>query len=175
VQTLKIALTIIVALLLQYLLPNYLGFFKYIDLPLIVTVYFGLQRDALLGMLTGIALGIGGDALIGGVLGVGGFSKTLIGYLVAMASIRLSLENPLARLAVVAVASAANTLLYVALYQMLEQPLANASTWGELGKIIGWKALADTATAIVMFIMLDRIFAEQKAARRMAIKRRFYE
>ena len=174
-QTLKIALTILAALLLQYLLPNYLGFFKYIDLPLVVTVYFALQRDALLGMLTGIALGVGGDAIMGGVLGVGGFSKTLIGYLVAMASIKLSLENPLARLAVVAIASAANTLLYVALYQMLEQPLSDASTWGNLGKIIGWKALADTVTAIIMFIVLDRIFAEQKAARRMAIKRRFYE
>ncbi|HEX8089822.1 MAG TPA: rod shape-determining protein MreD [Blastocatellia bacterium] len=174
-QTFKIALTIFVALLLQFLLPNYLGFFKYIDLPLIVTVYFGLQRDALLGMLTGVALGVGGDAVIGGVLGVGGFSKTLIGYLVAMASIKLSLENPLVRLAVVAVASAVNTLLYVALYQMLEQPLPDASTWGELGKIIGRKALADTLTAIVLIIMLDRIFAEQTAARRMAIKRRFYE
>jgi rod shape-determining protein MreD len=175
VQTLKIALTIFVALLLQFLLPNYLGFFKYIDLPLIVTVYFGLQRDPILGMLTGVALGVGGDAVIGGVLGVGGFSKTLIGYLVAMASIKLSLENPLARLAVVAVASAANTLLYAALYQMLEQPLSDASTWSDLGKIIGWRALADTVTAIVIIIMLDRIFAEQTAARRMAIKRRFYE
>jgi rod shape-determining protein MreD len=161
--------------LIQFLLPNYLGFFKYIDLPLIVTVYFGLQRDVLLGMLTGVALGIGGDAVIGGVLGVGGFSKTLIGYLVAMVSIKLSLENPLARLAVVAVASAANTLLYAALYQMLEQPLSDASTWEDLGKIIGWKALADTLATIVIFIMLDRIFAEQTAARRMAIKRRFYE
>jgi rod shape-determining protein MreD len=175
VQTLKIALAIIVALLLQYLLPNYLPFFKYIDLPLIATVYFGLQRNLVLGMLIGVALGIGGDAVIGGVLGVGGFSKTLIGYLVAMASIKLSLENPLARVAVVAVASAANTLLFAALYQMLERPLSGASTWGELGKTIGWRALADTATAIIVFIVLDRIFAEQTAARRMAIKRRFYE
>ncbi|HVG19334.1 MAG TPA: rod shape-determining protein MreD [Blastocatellia bacterium] len=174
-QTFKIALTIFVALLLQFLLPKYLGFFKYIDLPLIVTVYFGLQRDPILGMLTGVAAGVGGDAVIGGVLGVGGFSKTLIGYLVAMASIKLSLENPLARLAVVAVASAANTLLYTALYQMLEQPLSDASTWGDLGKIIGWRALADTLAAIAIIIMLNRIFAEQTAARRMAIKRRFYE
>jgi hypothetical protein len=58
---------------------------------------------------------------------------------------------------------------------MLEQPLSDAASWGELGKIIGWRALADTLTAIVIIIMLDRIFAEQTAARRMAIKRRFYE
>ena len=174
-QTLKIALTILFALLLQYLLPNYLPFFKYIDLPLVVTVYFGLQRNPVLGMLMGVALGIGGDAIIGGVLGVGGFSKTLIGYLVAMASVKLSLENPLVRVVVVAIASAANTLLFAALYQMLELPLRGASTLGELGKMIGWRALADTAASIIVFIVLDRVFAEQTAARRMAIKRRFYE
>ena len=174
-QTLKIVLTILVALLLQYLLPNYLGFFKYIDLPLVITVYFGLQRDLLLGMLTGMALGIGGDAVVGGILGVGGFSKTLIGYLVAMASVKLSLENPLARLAVLAVASAANTFLFVGLYQMLDRPLPEASTWGELGKIIGWKALADTAAAVVMFLILDRVVPDLGGSKRMAVKRRFYE
>ena len=58
---------------------------------------------------------------------------------------------------------------------MLEQPLADASTYAGLGKTIGWRALADTATAIVLFVILDRVFAEQTAARRMAIKKRFYE
>ena len=91
-QTVKIALTILVALLLQMLLSKYLGFFKYIDLALVTTVYFGLQRALLLGMFTGLVLGIGGDAVVGGILGVGGFSKTLVGYLSAVTSIKLSLE-----------------------------------------------------------------------------------
>ena len=51
-QTFKIALTIVVALLLQMLLSDYLGFFQYIDLPLLVTVYFGLQRAPVVGMVT---------------------------------------------------------------------------------------------------------------------------
>ena len=174
-QTFKIALTIVVALLLKMLLSNYLEFFKYIDLSLIVTVYFGLQRAPMLGMLTGLILGLGSDAVSGGILGVGGFSKTLIGYLVAVTSIRFSLENPLARLAIVAVASAANTILFVGLHLMLEQPLADVSTYAGLGKTIGWRALGDTTTAIVLFLILDRVFADQTAARRMAIKKRFYE
>ena len=174
-QTLKIALAIIGALLLQMLLPNYLRFFRYVDLTLVLTVYFGLQRAPLLGMLTGLALGVGGDAVIGGILGVGGFSKTLIGYVVAVASVRFALENPLARMAIVAVASAANTILFIGLYLMLEQPVAELSGYGALGRMIGWRALADTGAAIVVFMILDRIFAEQSAARRMAIKKRFYE
>ena len=174
-QTLKIALTILVALLLQMLLPNHLGFFKYIDLPLVVTVYFGLQRAPVLGMITGMIAGLGGDAIGGGILGVGGFSKTLIGYLVGAASVRLSLENPLARLSVVAVASAGNTVLFVGLHQMLEQSLPFVSTWAVFGATIGWKVLGDTVTAIVLFMILDRIFSDQATARRMAIKKRFYE
>jgi hypothetical protein len=39
----------------------------------------------------------------------------------------------------------------------------------------GWKALGDTVAAIIVFIILDRVFYEQATARRMAIKRRFYE
>lgn len=174
-QTFKIALTIVVALLVQMLLPKYFSFFQYIDLPLLVTVYFGLQRAPVLGMVSGMFAGLGGDAVGGGILGVGGFSKTLIGYIVGTASVRLSLENPLVRLSVVAVASAANTVLFVGLHQMLEQALPYSSTWTELGATIGWKVLGDCATSIVLFVVLDRVFSEQATARRMAIKKRFYE
>jgi rod shape-determining protein MreD len=175
VQTFKIALTIIVALLLQMLLPRYVSFFGYIDLALLVTVYSGLQRAPVLGMVTGVIAGLGEDAVQGGILGVGGFSKTLIGYLVGVASVRLSLENPLARLSVVAVASAANTVLFVGLHQMLEQPLPHVSTWADFGRTIAWKTLGDTVASIVLFVLLDRLFSEQATARRMAIKKRFYE
>lgn len=174
-QTFKTALTIVVALLLQMLLSDYLGFFQYIDLPLLVTVYFGLQRAPVLGMVTGMLAGLGGDAVSGGIVGVGGFSKTLIGYLVGAASVRLSLENPLARLAVVAVASAANTVIFVGLYQMLEQALPHMATWAEFGATIGWKVLGDSVTSIALFVVLDRVFSEQATARRMAIRKRFYE
>lgn len=174
-QTFKIVLTIVVALVLQMLLSNYVRFFRYIDLPLLVTVYFALQRAPVLGMVTGMVAGLGGDAVGGGILGVGGFCKTLIGYLVGVASVRLSLENPLARLSVVAVASAGSTVLFVGLNQMLEQSLPYVSTWGEFGATIGWKMLGDTVTSIILFIVLDRLFSEQATARRMAIRKRFYE
>jgi rod shape-determining protein MreD len=181
VQTFKILLTIAVALFLQLLLGKYLKFFKYIDLSLLVTVYFSLQREPLLGMMTGLAAGLGGDIIAGGILGVGGFSKTLIGYIISMASVKLSIENPLARLAAVALASIVNTALYIGLYRMLEQnqipehviPLAGG--WTQLLRTAGWKSLADTLSAVVIFIILDRVFYEQATARRMAIKRRFYE
>ena len=146
-----------------------------IDLVLVVVVWAALQFGPAAGLLTGAAAGLAQDVLSAGIIGVGGFSKTLIGYLVAVTSVRFSLENPLARLAIVAVASAANTVLFVGLHLMLEQPLADVSTYAGLGKTVGWRALGDTSTAVVLFLILDRVFAEQTAARRMAIKKRFYE
>jgi rod shape-determining protein MreD len=177
VQTFRIVLTILVAVLLQVVLSQvgFLSFFQYTDLALVITVYFGLQRAPFAGMFGGMVLGLSRDAIEGGILGVGGFSKTLIGYVVAIASIRLSLENPLARLATLAIASAANTVLFVGLYQMLERPLPYSNSWQEFGRTVGWKALADTIVALPVFLALDRVFAEQTAARRMAIKKRFYE
>lgn len=180
-QILKIALTIVLALLLQLLLPNYLKFFRYIDLPLLVTVYFSLQRSPRLAMAVGFFSGNGGDVVSGGILGVSGFTKTLIGYLIAVVSIKFPLENPLARLAVVALASAASTVLFVGLYQMLEQDqvldqaLPYVNNWAGFGKTVGWKVLADTAASIFLFVALDRVFSEQAETRRMAIRRRFYE
>jgi rod shape-determining protein MreD len=181
VQSLKIVLTIAVALFLQLLLAKYLSFFKYVDLPLIVTVYFGLQRSPLQGMLGGLAAGLGGDAIYGGILGVGGFSKTLIGYIIAMASVRLSLENALVRVLVVALASIFNTILFIGLYQMLqqsqtpEQALPHTGSLEDVLRTVGLKTLADVLASIVAFILLDRVFHEQATAKRMAIKRRFYE
>jgi rod shape-determining protein MreD len=175
VHTFKIALTIVAALLLQMLLSNYVSFFQYVDLALLVTVYFALQRAPVTGMVTGMIAGIGGDAVGGGILGVGGFSKTLIGYLVGTASVRLSLENPLARLSVVAVASTGNTILFVGLHRMLEQSLPYVNTWTEFGATIGWKVLGDSAASVVLFVVLNRVFSEQAGARRMAIRKRFYE
>jgi rod shape-determining protein MreD len=175
VQSLKVALTITVALLLQMVLPSQLPFFQYIDLALLITVYFSLQRAPISGMLVGVVGGIGQDAIGGGILGVQGFAKTLLGYLVAIASIRFSLENPLARLGVVAIAAAAHTVLFAGLHLVLEDPLPYTAAWGQFGKILGKTVLADTLASVAVFALLDRIFPEQHAARRMAIGKRFYE
>jgi hypothetical protein len=61
------------------------------------------------------------------------------------------------------------------LYQMLEHPLPFAATWGVFGKTLGWKVVGDIIVGFALFLLLDRIYPEQSAAQRMAIKRRYYE
>lgn len=174
-QTFKIVLTILVALLLQLVLSNYFRFFRYVDLPLLVTVYVSLQRAPMLGMVTGCLAGIGGDIVGGGILGIGGFSKTLIGYTIAIISIRFSLENALVRVGIAGLGSAANTVLFVSLNLMLDQSVPAADSWGMFGRAVGWKAIGDSAVSIVAFLILDRVFSEQVQSGRMAIKKRFYD
>lgn len=167
-HTLKIAACLAAALLMQLLLAKYFAFSRYLDLPLILAVYFGLQRAPLLGMLVGLLAGLGGDIISGGILGIGGFSKTLLGYLVAIGSIKFSLENKFIRLFVVTTASAINTLLFIGLNLMLGQSPPYTESPRRLGEALAWKALADTAAAAATYLLMDRIFAQKEP-------KRFYE
>ncbi len=171
-QTFKIAASIVIALLLQILFAKRFAFFQYVELPLVITVFFSLQRSPVQGMIVGMTAGLGLDIIAGGdTLGVRGFSLTLLGYVIASGSIRFSLEKKLVRVGVTVVASIANTMLYVALCKLLEKSPFTSSP-DELLKIALYKALGDTVACIVLFVLLDRVFPHTGG---MTIKRRFYE
>ncbi len=104
---LKIAVVLLVSILLQLLLREVWGPLSYIDFPLVVVVYIALQRDAWQALLVGTLAGLIVDAASGGLVGAGGFSKTLTAYVIYFAATRVNLENPLLRIPVLAAASAA--------------------------------------------------------------------
>jgi rod shape-determining protein MreD len=90
------------ALLLQVYLPHLSEYFGYLDIPLLVTVYFPLmQRSQVRGIFLGAAIGVSQDALSAQPLGLYGIAKTLIGYFAASVSQRFDVENPAIRLALV--------------------------------------------------------------------------
>lgn len=167
-HTFKIAACLAAALLMQLLLAKYFAFSRYLDLPLVLAVYFGLHRAPPLGMSVGLLAGLGGDIISGGILGVGGFSKTLLGYFVAIGSIKFSLENKLIRLFVVTAASVINTVLFVGLNLMLGQSPPYIESPRRFASALGWKALADTVAAAAIYLLMDRIFAQKEP-------KRFYE
>ena len=70
-RQLKVALVLAVAIILQSTLRAVWPPLVYVDLPLIVVVYFALQRDALQALLVGAIAGLATDALSGGLLGAG--------------------------------------------------------------------------------------------------------
>ena len=173
-QKVKIVIVTVILLVLQMILPKYLGFFQYIELPLLGTIFFGLMRSPLQGMWTGALAGLGKDIINGtDVIGINGFSKTLIGYCLGRASLTFPLENPLARLGIVALASFTDTIIVVGFNIILEQPMP-VGAWYDFGRRVGFKVLGDTLTSIPLFMILNRLFPEQKEAGRMAVKKRYY-
>jgi rod shape-determining protein MreD len=164
---LKIVVIVAFAVLLQTLLRQFWEPLKYIDLPLIVVTYFALRRDVVLALIVGCVTGLATDAFSGGLLGANGFTKTLIAYLIAALVTRVMLDNPLARIPVIAGAAALDGVVYFLAHQMLGQrPLA------PFVETVAYKLIATTIVGTFMFYLLDMIFSERARVRRQFAFRR---
>lgn len=166
-RQLKVALVLAVAVILQSSLPATWHLAVYVDLPLVVVVYFALQRDALQALLVGAIAGLATDASSGGLLGAGSFSKTLVAYLVFSLSTRVMLDNPLVRIPVLAGASLVDDAVYVLLHRMLGQPPSFPFVEHALLKMIG-----TTVAGTVILYLLDTLFSERARQRRLLAFRR---
>jgi rod shape-determining protein MreD len=91
------------ALLLQSFLPVYFPRARMLDLPLLITLYFGFsRRNPSSGLLLGMAIGLAQDCLGRSAIGLYGIAKTLTGFLASSFGSRLDVEHPLSRLGLVA-------------------------------------------------------------------------
>jgi len=86
------------AILCQVYLPRFFPALSYLELPLLVTLYFALmRRRPASGAVTGCLIGLAQDALSPQPLGMNGISKTLAGYFAASLSMRFDVEHPVLR------------------------------------------------------------------------------
>lgn len=87
------------AILFQVYVPRFFERLSYLELPLLVTVYFSLmQRSPVGGVLFGAGIGLAQDSLSHNPLGMFGIVKTLVGYFAASTSQRFDVQNPGVRL-----------------------------------------------------------------------------
>ena len=85
----------LVAILFQVYLPRFFLYLGYLELPLLVTVYYALlNRSPIRSLLFGAAIGLGQDSLSHHPLGMFGIVKTLVGYFAAGVSLRFDVDNP---------------------------------------------------------------------------------
>ena len=88
----------VVALVLQAFLPIYFHWAKLLELPLLVTLYFGLsRRNPSAGLLLGTVIGLLQDSLSRSPIGLYGIAKTLVGFAASSIGSRLDVEHPLSR------------------------------------------------------------------------------
>jgi len=89
----------LIAILFQVYIPLFLPFLAYLDLPLLVTVYFSLmRRSAVAGTFIGALIGLAQDSLSKNPLGLYGIVKTLVGYFAASVGLRFDVDHPFIRL-----------------------------------------------------------------------------
>jgi rod shape-determining protein MreD len=93
-----VVLVAAMALLLQSFLPVYITHARMLDLPLLITLYFGFsQRNPSSGLLLGMIIGLLQDSLGHTPIGLIGISMTLVGYLASSFGSRIDVEHPLSR------------------------------------------------------------------------------
>lgn len=142
----------LVALELQSLISLHFPRFDYVDLPLLVTIYFGITwRHPAGGAIFGAGIGILQDAVTQHPLGVFGIGKSIVGYLAASIGIRIDTESFFTRLLLLPVFTLLQSAIVWGLERrVIEQPYA----WMWLHECI--RAAVTAVVGMLLFALLDR-------------------
>jgi rod shape-determining protein MreD len=141
------------ALLLQRFLPLHFPATAIFDLPLLVTIYFGIvRRNQISGLLTGGVIGLVQDSLTHQPLGLYGIAKTVVGYAASSLGVKLDVDNPGSRV------------LMLFTFYLLHQIIYLAVARGLAGEMLYWRwghqaiaAVANTLLGLVLYTALDRL------------------
>lgn len=150
-----IFLAAVVALVFQATAPVYFPKLSILDLPMLVTIYFGLsRRNPSTGLLLGMVIGLAQDALSGPTVPLGfyGIAKTVIGYLASSIGARLDTEHPAARFALVFSFFVVHQGIMVLIRGLL---LAQPEVWFSVHLAIA--AAVNAVLGILLFSGLDRL------------------
>ncbi len=91
-----------------------------VNLVLVAVVYVALAFGAVTGLLAGTAGGLAQDALAGSIVGIGGLSKTVVGFLVGVLGAQFIVSQPLPRFVMFVGATFVHELLFQALSALVE-------------------------------------------------------
>lgn len=149
-----IAGSVLFAIVLQAFLHRYGHWAELVELPLLVTIYFGVsRRNPASGLLLGAVIGILQDALShDNPLGLYGIAKTFVGYVASSVGARIDTEHPLSRFALVVVLFHFHQFVLA----VTERALLDRSA-----ALFNWHLLIDSlvsgAFAVLLFALLDRL------------------
>lgn len=167
-------LKIVVVLLIVIAVPSALRAvwifqpLAYVDLALIVVVYFALKREPLNALLIAAVTGLAIDALSRGLLGAGGFSKVLTAYAVYFVASRVMLDTTILRIPVLAAASLIDNLVYFGMTRLLGQvsPMPFVQT-------LSYKLVATMVAGTLLLYIYDSYLSEKaRQNRQFTVRRR---
>lgn len=142
------------ALVLQAFLHKFGNWAELVDLPLLVTVYFGVsRRNPASGLLLGAAVGILQDGLShDNPIGLFGIAKTLVGYLASSVGARIDTEHPASRLGLIFLFFHFHQIVLATTERVLLNRTAPFFTFPLL-----LNSLATAVFGVALFALLDRL------------------
>jgi rod shape-determining protein MreD len=121
VKTAGVLAAIALALAVQTTLARFaIGGGSAVDLVLVVVIYAALAGGPVTGLLAGTVGGLAQDALGGGLVGVGGLSKTLVGFAAGVIGAQFIVAQPVPRFVVFFLATFVQAACFYGLYALIE-------------------------------------------------------
>ena len=102
-----------------------------VNLVLVAVVYLALAYGAVTGMLAGTIGGLVQDALAGGIVGIGGMSKTIIGFVVGVLGAQFNLSSTVPRLVMFVAATFVHEVVFEGLHAMVGGAAVRAAVVGD--------------------------------------------
>ena len=166
-RSLTIAAILVVVIALQSALRSLWQPFAYVDLALVLVVYFAVQREPLKALIVAAVAGLATDALGRSLLGASGFSKVVAAYMVYFIAQRVMLDTIILRIPVLAGAAAIDNLVFVAMNRMLGHPSTVPFVQG-----LAFKVLATTVAGTLLLYAYDAYFSPKARQRKQFTVRR---
>lgn len=145
--------TAFAALVLQASLPIYFRRADLLELPLLVTLYFGLsRRNPSGGLLLGMVIGLLQDGVSRIPVGLYGIAKTIVGFGASSIGARLDVEHPLSRFALTFVFFHVHQVIFATTKRLL---LNDPESFFTIDTLIA--SLLNATLAVALFPLLDRL------------------
>jgi rod shape-determining protein MreD len=139
-----------------------------VDLVLVVVVYVALLSGSVTGLLSGAAAGLLQDALSTGVVGIGGLSKTVVGFLAGVIGTQFIVAHAFPRFVVFFGATVLHAIVFIGLYVLigLRQP-------GSPYAAVAGQAVGNAIVGVVAFELAELMpgAAERHKADRGRVRR----
>jgi len=141
------------AILFQVYVPLVFQFLGFVEMPLLVVVYFALmRRSPVSGLLVGAIVGLMQDSLSKVPLGMYGIVKTLVGYLAASIGMRLDVDHGFIRLILSFIFFLFHQIMFWVMERALlsHQPAFEVQRWVVLGAL-------NALIGLALFHFLDKL------------------
>jgi rod shape-determining protein MreD len=172
VKTAVVLIALTAALALQTTLSGLMiGTRIPVNLVVVAVVFVALAYGAVTGMLAGAAAGLAQDALAGSVVGIGGLSKTLMGFLVGVLGAQFIVSQTIPRFVMFVGATFLHEVVFEALHALVE-----GRGFALRMSTVLVQALVNAVVGIVAFAVVEKgpDLVQRRQMRRASLGKRRY-